>query len=135
MAKVVVLGIVVALFSSVTFDRASAASVQAPATQCEALARTNFSTIQDAPAEITAANWVAAKGDIPTQCEVAGYVSPQVGFRLGLPADWNGKFFETGCGGSCGDIGDFELSRRCGGPLLRGYACIAFDSGHVGEEV
>ena len=136
MAKVVVSAIVVALLLSVTFDGASAASVEvSPATQCEALEKANFSTIQDAPAEITAVNWVAAKGAIPTHCQVAGYVSPQVGFQLGLPADWNGKFFETGCGGSCGDISDFEQSRRCGEPLLKGYACIAFDGGHVGEKV
>ena len=105
-------------------------------TQCEAMVRANFSSIADAPAEVTSASPLEATDKMPALCQVQGYVWPQVKFRLGLPAhNWNGKFFEVGCNGGCGDTGSFEVPRMCGAPLQRGYACIAFDGGHVGEGV
>src|SRR5258708_4334471 len=126
MVKAVVsAAIAVTLHFFVTNDRANAASVEtSPTTQCQAIESADFSTIQDAQTEITAAKWVAAKGDIGGHCQAEGYVWPQVGFRLGLPANWNGKFFEVGCGGDCGSTGYFDVPRACGTPLQRGYACI-----------
>jgi feruloyl esterase len=57
-----------------------------------------------------------------------------VGFKLGLPPanEWNGKFFEVGCGGACGSTAQFDggASWTCPEPLRRGFACIAFDAGH-----
>ncbi|MBI4167079.1 MAG: tannase/feruloyl esterase family alpha/beta hydrolase [Acidobacteria bacterium] len=67
-------------------------------------------------------------GDAVGYCEVTGYVAPSIGFLLRLPSDhWNGKFFETGCGGACGT---FDWISRCAEPLRKGYACIVSDGGH-----
>ena len=72
---------------------------------CSALASQDFSGIPDAPTQITEAQLIAAGGDFPAYCQVQGYISPQVGFELRLPAsNWNGKFMEVGCGGWCGSI-------------------------------
>ena len=63
--------------------------------RCKALPSTEFSGIADAPAQITAANTVEASKNLPAHCKVQGYVWPQIGFQLALPAtDWNVKFLE-----------------------------------------
>jgi len=64
-------------------------------------------------------------------------VAPQVRFKIGLPASWNGKFIELGCGGHCGLLAeDDEFGTvsfmTCGAPLRRGYACVVSDMGHKG---
>jgi Tannase and feruloyl esterase len=111
-------------------QKVSAADVAA-ATQCTALASADFSNVQDAPTQVIAVTVVAASGDAPAYCQVHGYVSPQVGFKIGLPiSGWNGKLLERGCGGDCGDISD--AMTKCNEPMQRGYACIAFDAGHTG---
>jgi hypothetical protein len=93
---------------------------------CAAIAETNFSEIQDAATRVTSANVVEASGDMPAYCRVQGHVMPSVGFELRLPmSNWNGKFFEVGCGGFCGNISQ----TACDDPLRRGYACIASDMG------
>src|SRR5690348_5554908 len=72
---------------------------------CKALLKANFSTLEDAPTEISDAQVVEAKGADPAYCRVQGFVWPQVGFELWLPTKtWNGKFIEIGCGGSCGGL-------------------------------
>src|SRR5205807_1569518 len=79
------------------------------AEQCTALKNVDLSGIQDAPTQITAARLIETKGD-PIYCQVQGYVSPQVGFEIRLPANnWNGKFMETGCAG--GRLGMVEAQR------------------------
>ena len=99
------------------------------ATECPALAATNFSEIQDAPARVTSAKLVQASGGLPAYCQVQGVVLPNVGFELRLPSStWNGKFFEAGCGGFCGNI----PIGACDAPLQKGYACIASDMGNKG---
>ncbi len=75
-------------------------------------------------------NFVAADAQGPAYCQVTGYVAPNVGFEMRLPAvSWNGKMLEVGCGGDCGYI----AAGACRGPLERGYACIATDTGHRGQ--
>jgi feruloyl esterase len=97
--------------------------------QCKALARADFSAIQDAPAQIVGTKVVEAKGKDPSYCQVGGYVAPQIKFELRLPiANWNGKFFEVGCGGACGHLG---WTVWC--PTDRGYACMVADMGHEGK--
>lgn len=99
---------------------------------CSALQTVDFSTIQDAPTEIIASNLVATTEDLPAYCQVQGYIAPQVGFEIRLPADnWNGKFLQLGCGGGCG----FVVVESCFDALHRGYACIASDMGHKGRGV
>ncbi|MDX2221363.1 MAG: tannase/feruloyl esterase family alpha/beta hydrolase, partial [Rhodospirillaceae bacterium] len=95
--------------------------------RCSALPATDFARIPDAASHVTAAKLVAASGDLPAYCQVEGYVAPNVGFELRLPADgWNGKFFKHGCGGFCGGL----YVTACDNPLKKGYACIVSDMGH-----
>jgi len=96
---------------------------------CAALLGADFSQIQDAPAQVSAAMLVQSSEGTPSFCRVEGYVAPQVGFALLLPlSTWNGKLLEVGCGGWCGSA-DPE---RCDASLKRGYACITTDMGHRG---
>lgn len=95
--------------------------------QCNAFNTADFSSLQDAPTQITAAQWVEAKETLPAYCQVQGYVAPQIGFEIRLPAsNWNRKFLMAGCGGFCGAL----WSSACEGPLRKGYACIVSDMGH-----
>lgn len=94
---------------------------------CKSLSGADFSTILDAPTQVTAADDVAAKDDIPAYCRIQGYVSPNVGFEMHLPASsWNGKLLKQGCGGFCGGT----LALACAAPVRKGYACIVSDMGH-----
>jgi hypothetical protein len=86
----------------------------------------DYGAIQDAPSHVTASAWVAATSELPTFCQVQGYIQPNTGFELRLPAAWNGKYFQVGCGGFCGVI----FTSNCDDALRRGYACIATDMGH-----
>ena len=109
---------------------ASASPDASAAARCEALDSVNFSGIQDAPTQITAATLVQAHGKEPAFCRVAGYVAPQVGFELLLPlSNWNGKFFEVGCGGACGHLG-WAIGAHCSG----GTRAWFLDMGHEGKD-
>ena len=111
---------------SATSDDRGVAGVE----QCTALKNVNFSDIQDAPTQITAAKLIETKDD-PVYCQVQGYVSPQVNFEIRLPVNnWNGKFMETGCAGACGIV---SIDWLCPSLLRKGYACIASDMGHAGK--
>jgi len=99
--------------------------------KCTALEKADFSTLRDAPTHIAESKWIEAVGGAPAYCNVQGYVLPQVGFEILLPAtSWNQKFIEFGCGGFCGSI-DRDA---CKEPLRKGYACIVSDMGHKGED-
>lgn len=102
----------------------------ANAAACSTLAATDFSHIEDAPLQLTAARVIAASDDSPAYCQVQGYIWPQIGIEMHLPlANWNGKFMEVGDGGWGGEMYLF----LCTGPVRRGYACIASDMGHQGK--
>ena len=104
----------------------------AAAEKCLSLASASFSSIEDAPTQITESNFIATKDGMPSYCRVQGYVAPQVGFEIRLPvSSWNGKFMETGCGGACGFI---TIDWLCPAALLKGYACITTDMGHKDEK-
>ena len=47
----------------------------------------DFTTIQDAPTQVTEARMVDAAGDVPAHCRVEGYVSPNVEFVLRLAGE------------------------------------------------
>lgn len=130
--SVLVFGTAAIKMSLVTVS-AGAADTHAAITmgeQCQALASTDFSGIPDAPTQVTEARVVEAAGDVPAYCRVEGYVIPQVGIEVWLPAsNWNGKFLKIGCGAFCGSTGP-SLDWLCKGPLRKGYACIASDMGH-----
>lgn len=69
-------------------------------------------------------------------CRVVGTLKPEpkseIKFELWLPpqASWNGKFEGTGSGGSLGSILFRSLMRG----LVRNYAVVATDSGHVSDD-
>lgn len=109
-----------------TAPNGASASAASAAEHCAAVLQADFSKLVDAPTQVEEAKVIDAGADGPAHCQVLGYVSPNVGFRLFLPIDnWNGKFLEVGCGGFCGTT-DWEFA--C--PLDRGYACLASDLGH-----
>jgi hypothetical protein len=113
-------------------DVAVPAPVSVLTAKCEAIGASNFSALPDAPTHIVSAKLIAASEDKPTYCEVEGYVSPQVGILMWLPAEkWNGKFLEIGCGGFCGTT---QFIFLCNAPLRKGYACITTDMGHRAKE-
>ena len=99
---------------------------------CESLASLDLSKVSDKPAHIESARNAQFLGH--AVCEVAGFVEPQVKFRLRLPMeDWNGRYLQTGCGGLCGHITD-EVHQVYG---CAPFASVAFaiattDMGHEG---
>lgn len=123
----------VALVSSHWGNAAAAgADPDAGDRQCKAMAKVDFLGIPDASTQITEAKAIEGSGGTPAHCRVQGYVSPQVGFELRLPAvGWNGKFIHAGCGGWCGKLN----SAACDSLLRRGYVCVVSDMGHKGTSI
>ena len=79
---------------------------------------------------IAAAKLVPATDKVPAHCLVDGSVATPgntVDFRLGLPVQWNGKFYFQGVGGFAGSMG------RLDDGLERGYASATTDTGHRGS--
>ena len=80
---------------------------------------------------ITAASMVDAAANVPPHCRVDGHVATPgntVNFRLGLPVNWNGKFYFQGVGGLGGTIGSLNTG------LARGYASASTDTGHQASD-
>lgn len=151
------MAIVCVMLSAVTAPDLSkattGASVIEQARACTAIAEADFSNIPDAPTRVNEAKIIdtpeelleglahvapealvvqARKGlpQIQPYCRISGYVSPNVGFELLLPADhWNGKFLHVGCFGWCGTTGfvGIQCSKH------PEYACIGTDMGHTGS--
>jgi tannase/feruloyl esterase len=102
-----------------------------PVMDCTALTGHDFTSDQEAPAVVQSAKVVAAANGLPEYCEVEGYVTPQVKFRLGLPAaDWNGMYYQTGNGGRGGRL-NFE---GCTNALSRNFAVATTNMGHDGTD-
>jgi feruloyl esterase len=77
---------------------------------------------------ITSASLVPASGAFPEYCNVTGHVDTEIGFALHLPTQWNGKFLFQGLGGLDG------LIPGPGAGLMRGYAEIGTNTGHVSAD-
>jgi feruloyl esterase len=80
---------------------------------------------------ITAAQLVPAAAAIASYCRVDGHVAVpgnDVNFRVGLPENWNGKFYFSGVGGLGGRIGSLDKG------LARGYASASTDTGHSADD-
>ncbi|NDW07329.1 tannase/feruloyl esterase family alpha/beta hydrolase [Jiella sp. 40Bstr34] len=110
-------------------------SEAAASDRCEALG--NFG--MDG-AYVTSTRVVAATDDLPAYCEVRATALPAISIEARLPlTNWNGKFYQTGCGGWCGILGRADASGRfvnaMGPGLARGYATATSDSGHHGLSV
>jgi hypothetical protein len=87
-------------------------------------------SVQGGQAQVVTATTVPAAGTVSGYCEVAGTIGG-ISFTLRLPTtDWNGRYFQTGCGGFCGAV----PIASCGQALTRGFAVAAEDSGHTGTQ-
>jgi feruloyl esterase len=76
---------------------------------------------------IASAKIVPATDTLPQFCQVEGSVETpgnQAGFRLALPADWNGKYYFQGIGGFGGAFTNMNLG------VSRKYASATTDMGH-----
>lgn len=99
------------------------------AVQCERLVDEDFTKAADAPFSVLSAKLVAASGDSAEYCAVSGYIQPQIQFEVRLPSkSWNGRYFQTGCGGFCGVIG----INSCADALAEDFVVAAHNMGHVG---
>ncbi|WP_433347480.1 tannase/feruloyl esterase family alpha/beta hydrolase [Microtetraspora malaysiensis] len=110
---------------------AGASAGLSAAMTCDQLAKADFSTVPDAPTAVMSAKLVAATPDVAEHCEVSAYVTPQVQFTLKLPTrTWNGRYYQTGCGGYCGSIAADQIS-ACVDAVKGGFAAAATNDGHV----
>lgn len=138
--KLFLVAAIIMVGSSVVTNQAKAASVDTLVeSACKSLVNADFSTVQDAPTMVIDAKLVEASGGAPAHCQVEGYVTPNVGFTLVLPVNWNGKFIEHGCGGDCGftavtplSVAWMDRGMLCDDQLRQRYACIISDMGHKG---
>ena len=84
-------------------------------------------------AVVDATALVTDRADLPGFCQVRGTIEPDIGFEARLPlTDWNGKYYQAGCGGYCGMVLPDKpgYSNTINEALKRGYATITTDSGH-----
>ena len=108
---------------------ASAGKAAAPALGCDQMVGQKVSVTGDV-ARVGTAVAVAASGTTSAYCEVQGTIGA-IRFTMRLPlGDWNGRYFQTGCGGFCGAV----PIASCGQALTRGFAVAAEDTGHVGTQ-
>ncbi len=126
-------------FTGVTAGAQSANAVKGDAPQaplvdasfesrCAALQTADFSNLTDAPTVVTKAEFGRLNPESPEACLIDGKVRQNIGFRLVLPVHWNGKYFQSGCGGACGTTRPYY----CDEPVSRGYICLASDMGRSG---
>ncbi|MBL8643911.1 MAG: tannase/feruloyl esterase family alpha/beta hydrolase [Rhodospirillaceae bacterium] len=147
-------------FSVAAICNAGAAESSAAEKACAGLMEKSFETAADRPVSITAATYVTKadqslawqfmffkrsvvqglpimNGDkanldlqeLPPHCRVEGYVAPAVKFLVLLPeaAKWNGDIIHNSCDAFCGLIDEDAVVPG----LMRGYAAITTDGGHV----
>jgi len=89
---------------------------------------------------ITSANVVEASEDLPAYCRVRAMALPSISIEVRLPLEnWNGSYYQTGCGGFCGILGRADAQKgfinAMGPGLQKGYATATSDSGHHGLSV
>jgi feruloyl esterase len=119
---------------------AVATAVPAIAASCDAL--TNFKidkasidAAESHPAGAYAPTGGAELAGLPEFCRAHGVATPvegsQVGFEVWLPeTDWNGKIEMVGNGGYSSAIAYPAMADQ----LKRGYAAVATDTGHKGDD-
>lgn len=99
-----------------------------PMSNCERMATLDFAGLPDAATAIASAETVAAAPGVSSYCKISGTIAPQIQFELRLPADWNGRYLQGGCGGFCG----FNPIENCRVGQSRGFAVAASNLGHIG---
>ena len=78
---------------------------------------------------------VTDREDLPGFCQLQGTIDPDIRFEARLPLiDWNGKYYQSGCGGYCGAVMPDKpgFSNTINEALRRGFATITTDNGHEG---
>lgn len=88
--------------------------------------------------EIASAQPLPATDTLPAFCQVTGTINPNIGFEARYPlTDWNGKYFQSGCGGFCGVVlaNKEGQSNAINYALRKGYATITTDAGHQGQHI
>jgi feruloyl esterase len=88
-----------------------------------------------------------ATKNLPAYCQVTGsfITNPKTGktanFLATLPATWNQKYLQLGCGGHCGTFAVSDAASptititnqgKAGDSIVKGYASFATDEGHAG---
>jgi hypothetical protein len=129
----------------VTPDAARAIAVReqasvVPRMECRMLMAQDFTSLPDAPAQISAAEIVPAAGATPEHCHATGYIAPQIQFDLRLPVrTWSGRYLQIGCGGLCDLETDIETRLsleghlgNCTLPDLGEFALGHSNTGHTG---
>ncbi|MDK3071533.1 tannase/feruloyl esterase family alpha/beta hydrolase [Sedimentitalea sp. JM2-8] len=110
---------------------ALAGSAQArDAAECEALHNTALQG-----GFVSSARVVEASESLPAYCEVRATALPAISIEVRLPMEnWNGKYYQAGCGGFCGILGRADAAagwvNAMKPGLERGYATATSDSGH-----
>jgi hypothetical protein len=89
---------------------------------CEDIKNASFSP----DVTITSATIVAATATAPEHCDVRGKISPEIGFAVKLPIQWNGRFYMTGNHGYAGEIDHKAIDVG----LRKGFATAGTDMGH-----
>lgn len=80
---------------------------------------------------IISAERVPEQGDVPAHCRLIGVIVPEVGFRVSLPAQWNGRFYMSGNGGFAGQaVDDPAGAGASNAALARNFATAYTDTGH-----
>jgi len=95
---------------------------------CADLATRDFSRIPDAETKIMYATLVTSSTNSPPTCKITGTTAPNAMFIIELPVNnWNGDYFQGGCGGLCGLLRE---PAECTTALGRGAAIGYSDLGH-----
>ena len=91
--------------------------------------------------------FVPAAGRLPAYCQISGSfeTNPKTGKRANflatLPASWNQRYLQIGCGGHCGTFAvsdaasptiPISMQGLPGDSIARGFASFATDEGHAG---
>lgn len=103
-----------------------------PSLSCDDLLKEDFTRIADAPTSLLQTKVVTSEGASHSYCAVKGVIQPTIQFEMRLPLDsWNGRYFQTGCGGFCGIV----RINECNDMLMQGYVTAAHDMGHTGHPI
>ena len=85
----------------------SPALAQQSGVDCAALRDSVFSG-----GHVTSARVGAAADANPAYCEVRATALPAISVEVRLPLeDWNGKYYQAGCGGFCGILGRADAGK------------------------
>jgi feruloyl esterase len=74
---------------------------------------------------------VPADSASPEHCRVSGVLSPEIGFEVNLPAQWNRRFYMIGNGGHAGEQPDDpNRAAQRASALQHGFVIATTDTGH-----